>query len=243
MSNYLDTYLQKEGSSKVYNPAKAIENACFDPTQAQSFPIRSTNTVSTVTVIADANASDPYTAFPSNTAQFQDKVHLDFGSNSSSSFAPFSVQGQGQGHSQHSFGHSESQGQGTIDMSTYLTQMNMNGNNTNNSTMTQGFGSFDYDYARQGMAEAYISPESYNSNSYASSSRNYSGSSKTTPESATLVDPTSFSYQNTGQASMSKGSGQGVSSGISPAGMGDFIQATGEGRFAQLSEYFDGSRN
>jgi hypothetical protein len=232
MSNYLDTYLKTGGKGKAPDTARAIDNinTCLDPTRADSFPVLPSDAG------FNASANIPYTAFPTNTAQFQENVHMDFGSTTSSTFASFSAQGQS--------GQTQAFGQGTIDMSTYLTQMNMNGSNENNSTSAQGFGGFDYDYGKQGMGgEAYISPESYNSNSYASSSRNHSGSSKTTPESATLVDPTFNSYPNSSSGANSVSKGTGTSTGILPAGMGDFIQVGGEGRFAQLSEYFDGSRN
>jgi hypothetical protein len=251
MSTYLSTYLKNGGAKGAHfdqnkDSKEAVSRICLDPTQSDSYPILPAKAT---TAAPTSSTFAPYTTFPTNTAQFQDNVHMDFGSNASSTFASFSAQGQSQTQvfEQHP-GQGQGQGQGTIDMSTYLTQMNMN---SSTFSQAQGFGGYDYDYAKHqsqsygmtgnGNVEAYISPESYsNTNpSYASSSRNFSGSSKTTPESTSLADPSPncnangigayFDGNPNNMNPNSKGTG----------GVGDYIQSSGEGGFAQLSEYLN----
>jgi hypothetical protein len=248
MSTYLSTYLKNGGAKGAHfdqnkDSKEAVSRICLDPTQSDSYPILPAKDTAAPT----SSTSAPYTTFPTNTAQFQDNVHMDFGSNASSTFASFSAQGQSetQAFQQHS-GQGQGQGQGTIDMSTYLTQMNMN---SSTFSQAQGFGGYDYDYAKHqsygmtgnGNVEAYISPESYsNTNpSYASSSRNFSGSSKTTPESTSLADPSPNCNAN-GIGAYFDGNPNIMNPNSKGTGVvGDYIQSSGEGGFAQLSEYLN----
>jgi len=215
MSEYLNTCLnQGSGSSDTKEPLKSIENGqCLDPSQANSFPVlpRSYDGLPPVSIAGSSSNT-----FLANTAQFQEKVHMDFSSN-----------GMDQG----------------VDMSTYLTQMSMGTMNSN--TIFDNTNSNQYLPSGKGN-EAHISPLSYNntlsnnsgSSSYASS-RNFSGSSKTTPESSGLVDPQPNYFDN------NNGNGNGKGSGDSMGYMifGQEEQGQGQGqnqtRFGQMERYFD----
>ena len=174
MSEYLNSCLNKGSSDPAADLAtfKAIENgSCLDPSQANSFPVppRETGFNPVDGLPSTSLAGSGINAFPSNTAQFQERVHLDFTLN----------------------GMTDQPGQ--IDMSTYLTQMSMgNNNNPDDSNFNTGNGTNNYFPAggNPHSNEAHISPLSYNNplssnsgNSSYASSRNFSGSSKTTPES------------------------------------------------------------
>jgi hypothetical protein len=215
MSEYLDTCLNKGSSGP--DPTEVLkitqEGRCLEPSQANSFPVppRSYDVLPPVSLAGSGS-----TSFVSNTAQFQEKVHMDFTSN-----------GMDQG----------------VDMSTYLTQMSMdnNGTNTNFDNTTTNA------YLPGGKGnEAHISPLSYNnplsnnsgSSSYASS-RNFSGSSKTTPESSGLVDPQPNYFDNGGGSGSGKGSGDSMGYML----FGQEEQGQGQGqtqtRFGQMERYFD----
>lgn len=213
MSEYLNTCLNKEaGGTDPTQVLKAIEGGqCLDPSQANSFPVPPRSYDGLPPISVAASGSDTFLA---NTAQFQEKVHMDFTSN-----------GMDQG----------------VDMSTYLTQMSMGNSNFDNTNTNQ--------YLPSGTGnEAHISPLSYNnplsnnsgSSSYASS-RNFSASSKTTPESSGLVDPQPNYFDN--GASSGHGSGKGSSDnmgymyyGQEELGQG---QRQGQTKFRQMEKYFD----
>ena len=211
MSDYLNTCLNKNaGGTDPTEVLKAIDSGqCLDPSQASSFPVPPRSYDGLPPVSIAGSGSS---TFLSNTTQFQEKVHMDFTTN-----------GMDQG----------------VDMSTYLTQMSMGNNNFDNTNTNQ--------YLPSGKGnEAHISPLSYNnplsnnsgSSSYASS-RNFSGSSKTTPESSGLVDPQPNYFDN------SNGNGNGKGSGDSMGYMiyGQEEQGQGQGqnqtRFRQMEKYFD----
>jgi hypothetical protein len=216
MSEYLNTCLNKNaGGTDPTAALKAIDNVCLDPSQAGSFPVppRSYDDLPPVSI-----AGSGMDAFLTNTAQFQEKVHMDFTSN-----------GTDQG----------------VDMSTYLTQMSMGNNNANfdNTNTNQ--------YLPSGKGnEAHISPLSYNnplsnnsgSSSYASS-RNLSGSSKTTPESSGLVDPQPNYFDNGTGSGSGNGKGSGESMGYMIYGQEEQgpgqSQSQTQTRFGQMERYFD----
>jgi hypothetical protein len=130
--------------------------------------------------------------------------------------------------------------QGGIDMSTYLTQMSMS-NTTNTFDNNNAFSAAGTGPGNK--QEAHISPESYNASgsSYASS-RNMSGSSKTTPESTGLVDPlpTYFNLdQDQNCVNMSTG-GKGMEGFGQTQGQGfGQGQGLGQNQFVQMERYFD----
>ena len=218
MSEYLNTCLNKNaGGTEPSEVLKAIDNGqCLDPSQASSFPVppRSYDGLPPVSIAGSSSHT-----FLANTAQFQEKVHMDFTSNG--------ILEQG------------------VDMSTYLTQMSMGNNNTNfdNTNTNQ--------YLPSGKGnEAHISPLSYNnplsnnsgSSSYASS-RNFSGSSKTTPESSGLVDPQPNYFDNASGSGHGHGSGSGKGSsdsmGYMMYGQEEQGQSQNQTRFGQMERYFD----
>lgn len=216
MSEYLNTCLNKNaGGTDPTEVLKAIDNGqCLDPSQANSFPVppRSYDGLPPVSLAASGSNT-----FLSNTAQFQEKVHMEFTSN-----------GMDQG----------------VDMSTYLTQMSMGTNNNFDNTNTN-------QYLPNGKGnEAHISPLSYNnplsnnsgSSSYASS-RNFSGSSKTTPESSGLVDPQPNYFDNNIGNVNGSGKGSGDSMGYMIYGQEEQGQGQGQNqnqtRFGQMERYFD----
>jgi hypothetical protein len=215
MSEYLNTCLNKNaGGNDPTEVLKAIDNGqCLDPSQANSFPVppRSYDGLPSISLAASSSNT-----FLSNTTQFQEKVHMDFTSN-----------GMDQG----------------VDMSTYLTQMSMGTTNSNfdNTNTNQ--------YLPNGKGnEAHISPLSYNnplsnnsgSSSYASS-RNFSGSSKTTPESSGLVDPQPNYFDNGNSSGSGNGKGSGDSMGYMIYGQEEQGQGQNQNqtRFGQMERYFD----
>jgi hypothetical protein len=253
MSEYLSTHLQPGNSAPTYSTVKkSIEpsgGSCLDPTQANSFP-----TFAPGSSIPSIGQTDPNNGFPVNTAQFQDKVHMDFGTSNTQN-----QPGQGQG-----------QGQG-MDMSTYLTQMSMAGTNNNDNTnnhinfntnfdlnlipnaisnsdsthlnyFPQEASNINGNLSGNGKRQAYISPIPYSSsnsnsnsgNSSYASSRNMSGSSKTTPESSGLSDPSPTSFGNTQGVN-----GNGVSPDMGYLVYGQEPQGQAQTRFAQMERYFD----
>jgi hypothetical protein len=256
MSEYLSTHLRPGNSAPTYSTVKkSIEpsgGSCLDPTQANSFP-----TFAPGSSLPPIGTTDPNNGFPVNTAQFQDKVHMDFGTSNTQN-----QPGQGQG-----------QGQG-MDMSTYLTQMSMAGTNAYDNTNNHIYFNTNFDFnllpnaisnsdsthlhyfpqessningnlSGNGKRQAYISPIPYsnsvsNSNSNSgnssyASSRNMSGSSKTTPESSGLVEPSPNFFE--------KGDGNGNGNGVSPdmryMVYGQETQGQTQTRFAQMERYFD----
>lgn len=251
MSEYLSTHLRPGNSAPSYSSVKSIESSgarCLDPTQAESFPTFPPGSTTTNPAdIPSIGTMDPNNGFPTNTAQFQDRAHVDF------SIPKFQPQGQG------------------MDMSAYLTQMSMGANtnndanahidfNTNfdfnllpNATTTSGSTHLNYfpqESAQMngnmiGKREAHISPVPYshsnsnthtNSNSGQSSyasSRNMSGSSKTTPDSSGFVEPLPTCFEG------GNGDGNGVGPDMGYMVYGQEPQGQAQTRFAQMERYFD----
>jgi len=256
MSEYLSTHLRPGNSAPSYSSVKSIESSgarCLDPTQAESFPTFPPGCTTTNPVdIPSIGTMDPNNGFPTNTAQFQDRAHADFGI---PKFQP-----QGHGH-----------GQG-MDMSAYLTQMSMGANTNNDVNAHIDFntnfdfnllpnaittsGSTHLNYFPQDSAqnngnvnakrEAHISPVPYsnsNSNTHTNSnsghssyasSRNMSGSSKTTPDSSGFVEPLPTCFENNGN-----GNGNGISPDMGYMVYGQEPQGQVQTRFAQMERYFD----
>jgi hypothetical protein len=222
MSEYLNSCLKKgdDASDPAADLAsfKAIEGgSCLEPSQASTFPYppRTYDGLPTASL-----AGSSTTGFASNTAQFQEKVHMDFNSSG--------IQDMGQG----------------VDMSTYLTQMSMTteSNFANfNTNMNTNTNTGNYPVNNRTGNEAHISPLSYNNplsshsgNSSYASSRNFSGSSKTTPESSGLVDPQPNYFDG------GKGSGNSNSPmGYMIYGQEEQQQQPGQTRFNQMEKYFD----
>lgn len=230
MSEYLNTCLNKGSTSDPKTDLKAIEYRCLEPSQANSFPHPPRGyegSGSGSGLPPPSLAGSGTSQFPSNTAQFQEKVHLDFTSNGLV---------------------------GGVDMSTYLTQMSMGNNNinfdhTNLNTQTNN-NTNNNNFYPNGGNEAHISPFSYNNplsnnsgtSSYASS-RNFSGSSKTTPESSGLVEPQPY-FDNSNVNGNVNGNGNGKGSSGAVDGMGYMIygqeeQGQTQTRFGQMERYFD----